>query len=1284
MNLIPLHRQQRAALLSWLCLLALSVTPCLATDVARAPISFLQSAQVKPNIFFILDDSGSMQVSFMGDEIVQHGYENKIGYRSSACNKIYYDPAVLYPVPVGANGKSLEPQNFYRARYDGFQPASVSVDLSREFMPWRNSLTVPRVPQSTDTTFYIEDCSGGNGEVCRPDLNGPLPNVPGPAHYYLYKGAQPARLGDNSSQDHCHDTRFDVSPAGTANWIRVNVGSRSGPGGSDERQNFANWFSYHRTRMLTMKTAIGHAFASLDEHYRVGFSTISYSGTDTQHPGFLKIADFNAAHRQQFYSKIYATLPLSSTPLRAALAKAGRLYAGQLLKGADDPVQYACQQHFTILSTDGYWNTAAESPSYGPVRIDGRTPIGDIDHALPRPQQDGDPANTRLRVATISVIVDGAARATPYTWVQNLTVNGQSVLVRSAGVEHTAQPQADAFQLASRLAASVGAQGFRAVSRGSEVLLIAPAGNDSLLAVPQIAVQGSLRLVASSFQDVPRNGRTADTLADVAAYYFLTDLRAPALGNCQSLTDVCPDTVPVRPVSRDGNHQHMVTHTIGLGASGILRYRHDYDSAPDGDFRRIVDGQIGWPDPIYFSGSERIDDLWHAAVNGGGRYFNASNSPALARALADTLAGIRARNSTAAAVATRSQELPSADERVFVTRYRSVYWDGDVHARRLQSDATASSDGLIWSAAAQLSRRLSAASDTRRILLGAATAPRGLKEFRWSELNATERSHFTARCLRSTPSTVLSQCPRLSAEHRVLASGERLLNYLRGQWAHEDRADTAVPLFRRREQVLGAPIHAQPLYVGPPAFRYADDHYAAFRDGVAAQRPAVVYVAANDGMLHAFDAGTGDELWAFIPQGVLPRLWESADAAFAQRFRYLLDGSPVAADICPYAPQRACDASEWRTLLVGGFGAGGREYYALDITDPRQPAALWRFNTDHAPNLGEALARPVITKRRDGTWVVVVSSGYNNVEPGDGRGYLFVLNAASGALLEAISTGEGSVAEPAGLGPVNAWIEQTFDNTATRFYAGDLAGNVWRFDIDDQVPPAGREATRLATLVRAGLPQPITTRIELSDIRQGSQRLPVVTVATGRLLGVSDLADKSIQSVYTLTDPLLAQGHGDVRASGRLVQQRLQLADDGQRSISAHPVDWRNDPGWYVDLDADPQSGERVTLDPEQQQGVLRFVANVPDGSICRAAAHSWLYTLDVQSGSYWPLPGQRLAAQRISDLNLTTGVRWMRAGGQALSLVNEESGALKTITHTSASPPAQSVRRVSWYELDD
>ena len=1224
-----------------------------ATDLANAPLHYLVTAQVKPNILFILDDSGSMQWSYLGDEVASNDYENTVGYRSSLCNKVYYNPQFQYQPPVKADGSSYPDQNFYSALYDGFQSQSVRINLGTSFMAWRNATTNPTVPASSGSAHYASDCTKSAG-TCSATVRPGLSNDPEPAYYFNYTGNQREHLGDNSRNDHCKDIPIPGDAASSTNWSKVVVGNT-------EQANFANWFSYYRTRILMMKTAISHAFRDLGENYRVGFTTISYSGVDNANPGFLKIDVFNAQQKSLFYSRLSAINPVSSTPLRAALAKAGQIYAGRLVGAADDPVQYSCQRNYSILSTDGYWNTTSETSRYGPKKIDGSTDVGNQDNDLTRPLYDGSGNSAGsipdLYVAQIEVQTERGS-SDNYASVEQITVNGQPLMKYVDGVGNTDDINADAELFATRIAATIGLGAYRAIALGRTIHIIAPESAGATNATPVVTTNGGLKLNIQSFQALPASARTLNTLADVAAYYYRTDLRTAALSNCRGDQNVCVNNVPA--TGNESNFQHMNTYTLGLGANGTLRYQDNYEQAAAGDFHDIVTGARNWPDPIYFEGPERIDDLWHAAVNGGGKYFSAQNPEALAHALSATLSSIQAATGSAAAAATSSQEPVANDNTIFISRYRSVFWDGELEARSINlADGTVNTS-VLWSAQSLLDQRVTSRSDTRKLITYSENSATHLKDFSWSALTATERAYF---------------------------SGEKQLQYLRGQREHEDRAENTERLYRRREHVLGALINAQPLVVARPEFGYADENYGSFRDDEQqVNRKSIVYAAANDGMLHAFNAVSGAEEWAFLPSAVLPQLSRQANKNFTDNFRYSLDGSPVAADICPSAPTVPCSKSAWRTILIGGLAGGGRQYYALDITNPDAPKALWQFGVEQDQDLGYAYGKPLVSKRRDGRWVVVFASGYNNISPGDGKGYLYVLDAASGTLLNKIATGAGSTNNPSGLAQINAWVESAIDNTASRFYGGDLLGNVWRFDIDDVVPPAGREAMLLATVSSSLGAQPITTRPELSDIRNGSISIPVVTIATGKYLGLSDLADTSLQSIYSFKDELNVTGLGDLRRNSAMVQQTLQESSDGRtRTISQQPVDWLLKAGWYIDLrTGSAATGERISIDPEQQLGILNIVSNIPDSNACTASGRSWIYALDYRNGSYLPLANERVVGQKIAFSSLVAGARSIKWKERTLSLLTDEAGNILSVQGPSTPASTATVKRVSWRELDD
>lgn len=1094
-----------------------------ATDIANAPMASSSSSAVKPNVMFILDDSGSMGWDYMPDAAGNFS-SGEYGSTSKHCNGVAYNPATIYAPPVDATGGSYANSSFTNAWTNGFNASSGASDLNGDF--YHNySGTEADLSFTYNTDGSVKTNSAFYKE-CISDF------------------------GDNP---------------GSSKFTKVTVSATSGSGSTDERTNYANWYSYYRTRLLSMKTAAGRAFKAIDNKYRVGLSTISYTGTNNSDDEFLNISDFDATQKNSWYSKFYAISADGGTPLRPALSKAGRIYAGQT---GTDPVQYSCQQNFAILSTDGYWNGSSG------YKINGTSDVGN---------QDGG---------------------------------------------STARPMLDGLNI-------------------------------------------------------------SDTLSDVAMYYYTTDLRTAALLNCSGAlgTDVCEDNVPGSGADIN-TKQHMTMFTLGLGANGTLAYSENYLSGGSADYTAIQQGTKDWPAPV--AGEQTaIDDLWHAAVNGRGTYFSAQNPDSLISGISKALAGVSARTGSAAAAATSNLEPVAGDNYVYVALYRTVNWDGDLQAKTIDPDTGIISSAAVWSAQPLLDTKVSASSDTRTIYTFD-SATNGLKSFTWANLDAGERANFIDMC---SPTAKLSQCTDLTTAQQTATSGQNLVNFVRGQDGYEDQSPNIDRIYRDREHVLGDMISSQPIYVKKPPFAYVDDNYNTFRDTTQKNRTAMVYVAVNDGMLHAFNGDSGVEQWAYLPPMVLPNLYKLADKNYATNHQYYVDGSPTIGDICPNAPGSTCSGSQWKTILVGGLNSGGRGYYALDVTSPATPKALWNFTTAQDSDLGYTFGNPIITKRQDGTWIVVFTSGYNNVSPGSGQGYLYVLNANNGTLLEKIPTNTGDETTPSGLAKINGWVDSTVSNITKRFYGGDLLGNVWRFDIDNTTLPAGKEATLIAELGKAygAGTQPVTTKPELTEIAAGGTNHVVVNVATGRYLGLSDLTDTSQQSVYSFKDNLTSTGLGQVRLPGVLVKQTLTTFSGGSgqqmRTSSTNTVDWASQSGWYIDLNPNNESpGERVNVDMQQQLGLLIVAANVPNANACTTGGYAWLYSFDYKTGQYVQTASENMVGRRLGTNALVAGIKTIKlASGKTITFATDTGGSITGNDDPTSNPGTpDGVKRMSWRELID
>jgi type IV pilus assembly protein PilY1 len=1124
------------------------------TNISNAPFTVEGASPAKPNVMFIMDDSGSMARSNMPDS-VDDDFRGKYGYVSSQCNGVYYNPNIKYLPPKNHDGSSYDDAKFNSALYDGYNSGSATVNLGSSFRAYDNNN------------------SGGNDSAQA-------------AYYYKYTGTQTVKdyrntinhpkKGPKSTENGVDFWEECASSFGSAPgkdvFTKVNVAT----GTAEEKQNFANWYSYYRTRMLTMKSGAGAAFSVLDSSMRVGLTTINYSGVDPTNAEFLNIADFDESHKKAWFEKFYKIGPADSTPLRAALSKVGRIYAGKFSAGNPlyDPLQYWCQRNYSILSTDGFWN---ESDSAA-VKMDGSSQVGNQDSANVRPYYEG--------------------------------------------------PKA-----------------------------------------------------------------TSNTLSDVAAYYYNSDLRPGPTCNTGALladgtkANVCKNELAPRGVDT-ASHQHMTTYTVGLGVSGVMRYQGDYETASTGDYKDIIQGTKNWPVPAA-NDLTTVDDLWHAAVNGRGTYYSALNPSELSNGLSKALLSLKVSEGAGAAASTSNLEPVLNDNKAFTAEFRTVFWDGDLLARTVDLDTGLLTKESVWSAKKQLTGRVGAVTDTRKIYTFDPAGANNLRTFEPGSFTSTEKA------LWFNPKK-LSQYGALDAFQELNATPDNLINYLRGQYGFENQIGvaTAVPpipdvpvkqrVFRDREVPLGDIVSSRPVHVRIPIVSWADDGFEKFKSSAAIQkRKGVVYVGANDGMLHAFERETGEELWAYVPTMVIPNMVALADYSYASNHRYFVDGSPTATDIF--------DGTNWKTIVVAGLGAGGRGYFALDVTDPENPKALWEFSAKDDPNLGLTFGTPAIAKLPDGTWAVFFGSGYNNGETqsngdkndpvGDGVGRLYVLDANTGKVLHALSTGVGDAATPSGMAKVTGWVDNgRVDNTIKRIYGGDLLGNMWRFDFDASLKPSEYKAFNLGNFKVAGVPQPITTRPELGLV--GGEHTAVF-FGTGRLVGTDDLSDTTQQSIYAVKDKIGSPSLGDARSNAvcPLVKQDLISVSTSSRTSTSNTVDWTTKCGWYVDLNPGSKSpGERVNVDPTLQLGVLAVASNVPSKDVCLAGGTSWLYFFDYRNGSFFATDPTKTVGTLLGNA-IVVGISTYRAGDNTIT--NATLGSREQVGRAAPDAPGGGGgKRVSWREL--
>ena len=833
-------------------------------------------------------------------------------------------------------------------------------------------------------------------------------------------------------------------------------------------------------------------------------------------------------------------------------------------------------------------------------------------------------------------------------------------------------------------------------------------------------------------------GGTYNSLADVAEYYWKTDLRTSALGNCTGNVglDVCENKVPPMNLDDIATWQHMTTFSLGLGAPGRMIYSPSYRTDSSGDFFSVANGvtasasvctwqttgQCNWPFPNPSGAAENIDDLWHAAVDGRGFYYSATNPSELAIALNGTLRTLQSvTGNSSSATINNPSNINIKFKYINKSFYKTVDWTGQLISQLIDLTTgyvpkynSADSSTYVWDAQtlldAKKSRIIYASDNNTLPSLIAFNAQNFANSPYFNQPNISDLSQFC-------PSG--SKC--LSAASKVDAAGANLVNYLVGDTSHQGAVSGNSPYayYRPREHILGDIVNSTVAYVGNTDNNFTDLGFSAYKESIACRQP-MVYVGVNDGFLHAFFATSdpisddkhtcqktamvaGDEAWAYAPSFVMNKLYKLADEEYSSNHQFYVDGSPITEDICLNNCGSLSTNPTWGTILVGGLNNGGRGYYALDITDPLLPKLLWEFSD---VNMGQTYGDPVITKLNDGTWVVLLTSGYNNTSPGDGQGRLYVLNASNGAIIRQISTGVGNMTTPSGLTHISAATNTDFINasgvdvTSLNVYGGDLQGNLWRFEINPQ--KGVYNVQRLVTFFDAsGVPQPIAVNPEMALVNN----TVVIYVGTGILLGNSDLTTTQQQTLYAVKDTganvtgnaLWASPHVstcDVKITNNcFVNQSVSTAlcpagstycSDGSKIYisSNNPVSINSQNGWYIDL---PDNGERANTDPYLINGTLVFNTNIPKVSTCTVGGYSNQYQVKYETGTSVnsaELP--QFIGVFLGNAFASAPVSFTLANGSTFLYTTLSNGEDATTRALLREHTTLTLKRVSWHQIND
>lgn len=670
--------------------------------------------------------------------------------------------------------------------------------------------------------------------------------------------------------------------------------------------------------------------------------------------------------------------------------------------------------------------------------------------------------------------------------------------------------------------------------------------NATNIALPNGTIYGGTTAAEQSKTALYRDGHSK-TLADWAFYSWATPLRTSGLtGNPQPTADYDKatqtenfgkdsagnDAILERfwnPRYNPATWPHMVTYAIGFsnmavtwpGAPTIQAPTSKVPFGYDGSFPDLVTGTKKWPD-MGTGESVRSLDLWHAALNGRGRFYAVEKGEHLEKAFREIFGQINTQTDPDMTSTATSGSNTSRND---VGKYTGNYepknaWKGYVTAETVKKDGT--TEATAGWGGQNTAQKIDAMN------------PGDRRIFTWNDKWATSKYTGGTPFKWTTTENNLSTSQKLWLQKNLdgtdegATAGQNRLDYIRGDRSKEGSDSSGYPTskpYRQRQSAQGDIINSVVWYVGAPASNYALKGYSTFTSANKTRTP-MIYVGGNDGMLHGFSAADGSEKMAYVPQGVIPSLTRLTNPTYNQKHRFFVDGSPMTGDVDMGAGVQDPDAPNydptysptWRTLLVGTLGAGGKGYFVLDVTDPNafleaNASTLVKLDrtrsteagttpncalttmssaektacnkaTTEDKDIGNITARPVlddtnpmrttqITRMNNNRWAVVMGNGYNSANQRPVLLVQYLDNDPGGdatknmKLLRLPATtefpGQGKAADNGLAAP--RLVDINGDGRPDIAYAGDNLGNMWKFDltsVDDTqwgVAPFGASIT---------------------------------------------------------------------------------------------------------------------------------------------------------------------------------------------------------------------------------
>ena len=600
-----------------------------------------------------------------------------------------------------------------------------------------------------------------------------------------------------------------------------------------------------------------------------------------------------------------------------------------------------------------------------------------------------------------------------------------------------------------------------------------------------------------------------------------------------------------------------------------------------------------------------VTSEWDTDNNGTpDNYFLVQNPLRLKESLKKLFDNIIALSASQSSVGASTTGSINADSAIYLAGFDSEFWGGSLKGIKFSyagqpCAAIDTANGCTWlSWAAEGVMPAPASRNIKFWRKNANPALSSAEPFTWASLTAAEKLLF--------------------ADTANPLGNQDILNYLRGVRTKEIKGGGT---FRDRVSALGDIVNSDPVFVGKAdaaSRKYerktinGSSTFQAFVDA-SETRTKMVYVGANDGMLHAFNASTGIETFAFMPSEVFARIKALSQPKNGEPgqpvagHEYYVDGKIAVGD--------AYIGGVWKTILVGTTGRGGKTVYALDITDPNDIEVMWEVQDD---SIGQVIGKPqiVLLPFGGGTWSVVLGNGYNSTSA---KAKLVMIGLDGGYAGKVFYTMTGSpsgnpVEESNGLAQISGWDEGN-DGDVDYFYGGDLLGRLWKFDTyqntvthmfttsDDSSPAPGK-------------PQPITGGTNVTADPETGKRY--VVFGTGRYMGGGDVADMQVNAVYGIQDSGSTVLPSEVKTRVITVDK---VDAFGKKTLAVEDSvagDMTGYKGWKLALKSPgkPPEGQRVYNAPLVFGKSVVFSVNIPKDDPCEPGGTSYALALDPFKGS--------------------------------------------------------------------